>query len=458
MSEASSPPCSPFQQLTLDESGISEIEASGPDAVPNIQSIPLELRLSILSHLEIKQVKQFSLCSKACRTTSLPILYRRLNLSYVYNDTIDRAITPTPTARLDLIRAAFVNPEGSLHKLQDVVRHVTIDTENLPGFNNIVTYYRGWVSLLPLFPALNSIKILYYSPSASAFFPSYEFDTRLFNGACSRLMETCPSYRTLKFLHVKTSEYRFTDPVVFPKPIRIESLSDEDEIFMGLNPGESALKYATPDTIPCPQALEEAYFDLDFRSEPRENVIDPKLFTRFSTATLKKLGIWLDLHGDRGQYRPLFPEGIDLTRITDLGICLDFLNFLIYFYELETRLPNVENLSLYVDKGSEGGFWEEEAIKAYGRIVGAWTRTLKKMRVPWFTVGGEFEREDGRTRRIRSWFETNESSKLETVVLVKETPEDWFEAVDCSITSTGSGREIKWSEIYLAGKLPLDGL
>ncbi|KAK6510968.1 hypothetical protein TWF506_010056 [Arthrobotrys conoides] len=456
-SESSSPPDSPLQNLTLDDLEEPEIIGLDVHVVSNIESIPLELRVSILSHLDLKQVKQFSLCSRACRIASLPILYRRLNLAYVYNSATDRGITPT--TRLDQIRAAFLDPDGSLHKLQDVVRHVTIDTENLSGFNNIITYYRGWVSLLPLFPALNSIKILYYSPSASAYSPSlYEFDTRLFNGACSRLMETCPSYRTLKFLHIKTSEYRFTDPALSSRPRRIEPLSEEDEEFMGLNLGESVLKYATPDTIPCPQALEAAYFDIDFRSEPRGDVIDPILFTRSSTDSLKTLGIWLDLHKDRGRNLPLFPEGIDLTRITDLGLCLDFLNLTLYLTEVETRVPNVVNLSLYVDEGSVGGFWEEEAIKAYGTIVGAWSRTLKKMRVPWFTVDGEYENEYGRTKRIKSWFETNEFSKLETVVLVKETPEDWFEAVDCSITGTGQMREIKWSEMYLTEKLPLDGL
>ncbi|KAF3164392.1 hypothetical protein TWF788_001177 [Orbilia oligospora] len=460
---STSPPDSPLQQLTLDDLDIPETEAeteaetSGSNVVNSIESIPLELRLSILSYLNIKEIKQFSLCSRVCRIASLPILYRRLNLAYVYNSAIDRGITPT--TRLDQIRAAFLDPDGSLHNLQDIVRHVTIDTENLSGYNNIIAYYRGWVSLLPLFPALNSIKIRYYSPSASAYSPSlYEFDTRLFNSTCSRLMETCTAYRTLKFLHVKTSEYRFSDPALSSRPKRIEPLSDEDEIFMGLNPGESALKYATPDTIPCPEALEEVYFDIDFRSKPRGDVIDPMIFTRSSTNTLKKLGVWLDLHKDRNRNLPLFPEGIDLTRITDLGLCLDFLNVATYLTKVGTRIPNVVSLSLYVDQGSVGGFWEEEAIKAYGRIVGAWLRTLKRMRVPWFTASGDYEGEDGRTERVKSWFETNELSKLERVVLVKDTPEEWFEAQDCLITRVEQAREFKWSEVYLAERLPLDGL
>ncbi|KAK6334693.1 hypothetical protein TWF718_010140 [Orbilia javanica] len=458
MSETGSLPVSPLLQLTLDDSEVPQLALERPWTRRRIHSLPLELRILILSYLDAKQVKEFSLCSHACRAASLPIMYRRLRLSYD-DSLLERPVTPT--SRLEQIRAAFFNEGGSLYNLQDVVRHVTVDTEKLPGFNNIITYYRTWVSLLPLFPALNSLKILYYSPSACAYSPNlYEFDIRLFNGTFSRLMETCPSFRTLKSLYVRTSDYRFRDPSASPT-LSGERLSDEDEIFMGLNPGESILKFSTMGTIPCPPALEEAYFDIDFRTEPRKDVIHPLIFIRSSMPTLKKLGVWVDLHTDRVQAwarSKLFPNGVDMRGITELGLCLDFLNLTDYATELERRLPYVETLSLYVDEDSHGGFWEEQAIKSYGRLVAAWPRTLKKMRAPWFTVNGSFERQRGRTHRIKSWFDTNGESNLEMVMLVKETTGDQFEATDCTITKTDSGREFKWSEIYLTDKLPLDGL
>ncbi|KAK6497823.1 hypothetical protein TWF481_012225 [Arthrobotrys musiformis] len=461
MSEASSPPTSPLAQLALDDSGdsgITELELNQPTSAPHIEAIPLELRFLILSNLEIPDIKQFSLCSRICRTTSLSALYRRLNLTYVYNASIEHAINPM--VRLEQIRSAFVDPRGILYKKEHLVRHVTVDSGNICGFNHIVTYFRGWVSLLPLFKNLDSLKILYYSPSAGAYSPTiYEFDHRLFNGTCYRLMETCPAYRNLKYLHMKTTDYRFGDPALSPRPRAAEPLSEEDELFLGLTLGESVLKYSSQDTIQPPEGLEEAYFDIDFRTEPRSDVIDPMVFIKSSTEMLKKLGVWQDLHDARnGRSRPLLTEGIDLTNVKDLGICLDFLNLPVYLTELKARVPNLESLSFYVDQGSEGGFWEEEAIKAYTRVVGAWAGTLTRMRVPWFTVNGRMEGEAERTQRIRSWLDENEYSKLEKVTLVKETPESWFEAVDCSITRLGLGRELKWSQMYVTKKLPLDGL
>ncbi|KAK6354377.1 hypothetical protein TWF730_008785 [Orbilia blumenaviensis] len=440
----------------------SEVLASSSDASisTNIQLLPTEIRLSILSHLEVKEIKQFSQCSKICRTTCLPILYRRLNLSYVRGSRANCNVTPT--SRLDQIRAAFVEPEGNLYNLHGTVRHVTIDTEDLAGFDNIVTYYRALVSMLPLFPALNSLKISYFSPSASLYSPrSYSFDTRLIHGFCSTLWETCPAYRTLKSLYFGKAEYRFTDSKNLDA-IRNSPLSDENEVFMGLNPGEGVLKYSTTSTIPWPPALEEAYFDVDVRSTYFPGSINTALFITSSTTTLKKFGLWLNLHMGTPRFGqpsdPFFSRDTRLPCVTDLGFCLDFLNAREYTDELKMVFPNIESLSVFVDKDSHGGFWEEEAIKSYTRLLRFWPETLKKVRLPWFTENGDFENEHARTKRINSWFEIVEDSRLEEVLLVRETPEDYFEAVDCSISGTGSVRELKWSGVHHVEKLPLDGV
>ncbi|KAK6529842.1 hypothetical protein TWF281_009000 [Arthrobotrys megalospora] len=423
-------------------------------AGPTIQSIPLELRLSILSYLDIKQVKEFSLCSRSCRAASLPIIYRRLNLGYI--DDLSKTHVLTPISRLEEIRAAFANPDGSLHNLQDVVRHVTIDNEDLVGIDNLVSYYRGWISLLPLFPALNSLKILYFTPSVHALYGlDPDFDTRLFNASCSVLVATCPTYQALKRLYIKSSEYRHAYPTSSLSREEVQFTAD-NEIFLGLNPGESVLKYSSPETIPFPQALEEAYLDIDFRVAPVGTYLDVVRFIIPSMATLKKLGVWVDLHSTGNSL--LFPRSLDLTHITDLGLCLDFLNHTRDLDELGERCPNLESLSLYVDNGSEGGFWEEQAMKSYGRIVGIWEKTLKYLRLPWFTEGGELEPELDRTVRIHIWFRSHNPAKLEKVVLVRQIPGDYFQAVACFITGTGKTRELTWSEVYLEEKLPLDGL
>ncbi|EPS37086.1 hypothetical protein H072_9318 [Dactylellina haptotyla CBS 200.50] len=490
--------------------------AAEPSTVP---PLPTELLLSILSYLPFHDIRTFSTCSKAFRSTSLALVFRNLKFSH-----------PASTSIAD-IRRAFEDPQhGSLHHICGRVRHVTLHSHNIKGLEEIVTYFRTRVALLPLFPGLTSLMI-----TRAGLYPHMlgwleGFDDSIISAIWRMLEEAWPGRHTLlRKVAFKTLDYVHQDRLR-GQELSVESLrflgwdgyynsqkqqrageaggsitadgygdrnrgEDEDEDYEERDEVEEtgANKHAIGlgHIYPCPAPIEEAYINRDYvtsRQRIIERPIPDLLYLANCRQSLKTVGIWINtFNGNMTPQWAATPaeDYLAFYNVRDLRINMGFFMQSFpeqYLDELARRFPKVEKVVIYHDYRCHE-YIEGERMYRYGSLMKLWPKTLKEARLPWLTYFGSSYETRSMGATINVWIDEHSLNKLKRVVFVREIVQeesgfdmpDELEAIGCDVVIEGedegrwedevkdeyklrsSDRKLVWGGLYRIPQLELDG-
>ncbi|KAK6530006.1 hypothetical protein TWF694_003382 [Orbilia ellipsospora] len=315
----------------------------------SIESLPLELALSIFSILSLNDVKSLSLCSKRSRRLALaaPDFFRTLH------------INPTSVNAFNSDLGISNLPRG--YK----VRHLIFTSTNLVEPESIVEYFRLCLSGLHPFVNVTSITINY---------GFLHYARRIF---------LAPDKRLIQLIFTSLSKYPFYPNVKALKIVvgnvetdwkrrygRLSGFSSQNCEFMGINEGgQITYSLGVIGMTPFPPALEEASITTTFESWYHDDHAALFSVIRYGTSTLKKLDLSLMLKS----YSPyalkpiLLSEGYKpYTALRELVINFDIEEYG-YFRKFVKMVPNVETLRFvpgrslnrrhflmdYLDDGSE---------------------------------------------------------------------------------------------------------
>ncbi|KAK6530005.1 hypothetical protein TWF694_003381 [Orbilia ellipsospora] len=345
--------------------------------------IPTELAFSILSFLNLEDLRSFALASQQCRALALPFLFRSLNIT---TDAL----------------SAFES-DNRLTRICNSVRHVTLQTGNVTlKSGGCYDYFRLCLPGLPLFPNINSIKIYYkYRQTHAVFTSRQKRQARALNlaffSAIFLHLSTLPFYSQLRYLYFTAEQeespiYADTDTGSHSYD-EINPLSQEAKNFLRVG-----VDVIVKDCkLPYPPALEELTIDTPFLFDPFFSKLHFGTTLTDSTVTLKKLHLKSALtttpaerqtgFRNRESYLhfPIFPLPLTtiFPNVTTLSLAYDYMSPE-YFQEVTLRFPNVEELKVCLGRSTTLRPLRTEDDEAYP-FIDKFT-CLRKLVIPWKKV------------------------------------------------------------------------
>ncbi|KAK6354384.1 hypothetical protein TWF730_008792 [Orbilia blumenaviensis] len=343
----------------------------------SITTLPTELIFLILSFLPPKDDRKFSLCSKACRETSIPVIFRRIRL-FPEN-----------------IHIWKKNPAICVAARRLSIYVIRCDSEA-----ELIDHWRICTNAVGLFPNVTGLKLLY--PTSSSYLQRrdpgsrtsldnkiLQLDNRIFNAIFSTLSTFPFYYSQLKTLHIESVKF-FRTSSRYPLNISVEN----QEFLNSTNrvTGKSGVP-----TAPFPPLLEEVILTSRNTSfTPLGYNLNTFTALQHCGKSLKSLTI-LGLPEDfmKSLY-PLSPRTKDaylkspILRLdisnyvypNVINLCLSSV-FLVdeYFYEFPARFPRLQELRIH-DQSTRLTLRITESLHEITPMLGAF-KELKGVILPW---------------------------------------------------------------------------
>ncbi|KAK6522051.1 hypothetical protein TWF281_002620 [Arthrobotrys megalospora] len=438
-----------------------------------INLIPAEISFQILSYLTLRDLKEFSICSKSCRHSAIPLIFRSITFpSFGFG--VDTSGGDNLETCQKMVESSK-NKDGALYLARMDVVHALLVCLELNTVGQIARYFAACSEVLGNFHNLQTLAIIFHYPiDILNYVP--DFHDRVFKGMFTHLSANCPGYSSLVGLSINLT----VGCHELETPPKKESCSEGMEIeeckqFLSLNLTSegSGVRNA-----PYPPSLEhflmktKVYTTNDTTRSQHFNASLSGAFCGLSIIqcsidTLNTIGFDFDLallsDMEISEPQPELPYKAIFPSVKTATLNLSFLTALTKKYSLVlkeflTRFPNIEDLDISHRRPSTDTY--EEYISYFSHLAAV--PTVRKLRIYWPRERAlppskpEMMTPDGLASLTRCLVENYGLQSLEEITFIRNnrTP-TWepytigkeFKARTCSVVRSCDGEiEVKVGE------------